>query len=320
MKDLWNTPLLRKDYLKIQEVIAEAVEDSNKVIREPLRDLVAARGKMLRPMFVVLAAKFGKGGSKKVYSVAAAIELLHLATLIHDDVIDDSPIRRGRPTIHTKVGKKQAILIGDYLFSQCFSLVAQYATIANSKLLARAVSHICSSEISQAEDSFSFATSVRRYNRRIAGKTAALFTLSCYIGASEAGCKKTLCNRMSRIGYNLGMGFQIIDDILDYTGSKSELGKPVGSDLKEGIATLPLIYALRNDDGTLKNTLTERPVSEQEIGRIISSVADRGGIRSAEEAAATYTHRALAEIDQLPPGQNTDFLSETVSRLLHRTA
>lgn len=322
MRDLWETSFLYNDYTEIQRIIGETINGSNPVIREPLEKLVSKKGKLLRPMLVVLASRFGSRNgtdtSQKIHSIAAAVEILHLATLIHDDVIDDSPMRRGSPTLHTQIGKKSAILMGDYLFSQCFTLVAEHAKLENSKLLARVVSSICSSEISQAEDAFSFITSVRRYNRRIAGKTAALFAISCFVGASESGSKKQVCALFSRIGYNLGMGFQIKDDILDYTGNRNTLGKPVGSDLREGIATLPLIYALKKDDGRLRKILG-KPLGDEDIDRVISLVKDNGGVESAQRQAALYTDRAFEAIEKLPRTEPAELLHTTVDRLLFRS-
>jgi heptaprenyl diphosphate synthase len=322
MRDLWESSFLHEDYRQIQQIIGDTITSSNPVIREPLHNLVSQKGKLLRPMLVVLASRFGSpdksGAKQKIHNIAAAIEILHLATLVHDDVIDDSPVRRGAPTLHTQIGKKQAILIGDYLFSQCFSLVAEHANLENSKLLARVVSSICSSEISQTEDSFSFKTSVRRYNRRIAGKTAALFAISCFVGASESGSKKPVCALFSRIGYNLGMGFQIKDDILDYTGDRNKLGKPVGSDLREGIATLPLIYALQSDSGRLRQLLKAPPAADKDIWNVISLVAANGGVEKAEEQAALYTERAYQAIAKLPDTTSTKLLNTTLDRLLFR--
>lgn len=322
MRGLWESSFLNKDYRAIQHIIEETINSSNPVIREPLQNLVSQKGKLLRPMLVILASRFGQpdksGENAKFHNIAAAIEILHLATLVHDDVIDDSPLRRGSPTLHTRVGKKQAVLIGDYLFSRCFSLVAEHANLENSKLLARVVSSICSSEISQAEEAFSFTTSIRRYNRRIAGKTAALFAISCFVGASESGSKKPVCTLFSRIGYNLGMGFQIKDDILDYTGNRNKLGKPVGSDLREGIATLPLIYALQADTGGLLKSLQERPPGDWDIQNIIGMVKNKGGIEKAEKQAAVYIDRAYQAIDKLPGTESAELLQTTVDRLLFR--
>lgn len=323
MRDLWQHSSLQEDFSKIQNIIEDTVKNSNSVIRGPLRVLVADKGKLLRPMLVVLASRFGpkgiNGSRHKIHNIGAAIEILHLATLIHDDVIDESPLRRGSPTLHTQIGKKEAILIGDYLFSQCFSLVAEHASLENSKLLARVVSSICSSEISQAEDAFSFKTSIRRYNRRIAGKTAALFAISCFVGASESGSNKSVCGLFSRIGYNLGMGFQIKDDILDYTGEQRKLGKPVGSDVREGIATLPLIYALQSDNGTLKSLLRKTPLSQKKVDTVIDLVISNGGVEKAETKASQYTDRAFEAIAKLPNIESTELLYTTVDRLLFRT-
>ena len=320
MKDLWEQPLLRENYADIRDVIDSVVDNSSSIIRDSLREVVSRRGKMIRPMLFVIASKFGKEQEgEKISSLAAAVELLHLATLIHDDVIDDSPCRRGVAALHTKIGRKNAVLAGDYLFTQCFTLAARYASTENARILAKAVSRICSSEISQAEKAFEFHTSIRQYLRRITGKTAALFSLSCFIGAAEGGSSREVAGILSRVGYNLGIAFQITDDILDYRGKREEIGKPVGTDIKEGIVTLPLIYALQNDRGMRKKMLRQPPFSSRRLHHIITRVAACGGVTRAEQEAERYTRRAMHEINRLPPSPPLPFLTGTVERLLYRT-
>lgn len=320
MNDLWEHPFLKEDYLHIRKVIDATVNNSSLFIREPLRNVILQRGKMVRPMLLVIASKFGnKQARKDIANIAAAVELLHLATLLHDDVIDDSPCRRGAPALHTEIGKKQAVLAGDFLFTHCFTLVAQYASAENSKILAKAVSRICCSEIEQAEGAFNFHTGVRQYLRRITGKTAALFALSCFIGSSEGGCSQKVSHIFGRIGYNLGISFQIIDDILDYKGKRKELGKPVGRDIKEGTVTLPLIFALREDRGELEKLLGPPPFSSRRIHHIINHVVKGGGVAQAEQTAERYSQRALREIGRLPFSPPLPFLISAAERLLCRT-
>jgi heptaprenyl diphosphate synthase len=320
MNDLWEHPFLKEDYLNIRDVIDDTVKNSSLIIRGPLRNVILRRGKMVRPMLLVIASKFGnKQARKDIANIAAAVELLHLATLLHDDVIDDSPCRRGAPALHTEIGKKQAVLAGDYLFTQCFTLVAQYASTENSKILAKAVSRVCSSEIEQAEGAFNFHTGIRQYLRRITGKTAALFALSCFIGASEGGCSREIANIFGRIGYNLGISFQIIDDILDYKGNREELGKPIGTDLKEGTVTLPLIFAMQEDRGELEKLLGPPPFSSRQIHHIINHVVKCSGVLQAEQTAERYSQRALREIGRLPFSPPLPFLTGAVEWLLCRT-
>ena len=188
---------------------------------------------MLRPAFVLLASRFGMPDKDRMIRIAAAVEMLHMATLVHDDIIDAAPVRRGVPSLHALRGPRTAVLVGDWLFVSCFSLIADLAGHENARSLAHMVARICGSEISQSADKYVLNTSVRRYLRRIAGKTAALFALAFHVGAAESGCEAPLAGLLRRLGYNLGMGFQIIDDILDFTRDRSETGKPTGNDLSQ---------------------------------------------------------------------------------------
>ncbi len=323
MHRLWNHPALKEDYENIRIIMEETVDSSSPVIRQHLQSLFSSQGKLIRPMLLVLASRCTNHRDekirRKIQRIGAAIEILHLATLVHDDIIDDSPLRRGNPALHTQIGTKSAVLIGDYLFSRCFNIVAEYASVENAQRLAKVVSRICSSEIRQTEDAFAYTVSIRSYNRRIAGKTAALFTLSCFIGASESGAKASECGIFRRIGYNLGMGFQIKDDILDYTSTQNRLGKPVGYDVQEGITTLPLIYALQGDDGKLRKMIEKPRLSQKNITTIINQVVSKEGILKAEQSASLYTERAFTALSCLPHTEGRDLLYTTVDGLLNRT-
>jgi heptaprenyl diphosphate synthase len=241
-----------------------------------------------------------------------------MATRAHDDVIDDSPTRRGKPALHTLYGRRTAILLGDFLFSRCFHLAAEYTTIENGRRLARAVSVICESEIRQGTDRFSLQVSRRRYLRRITGKTGALFVLSFYIGAQESGAPKRTVTALHRAGYNIGMAFQIIDDILDYTADTHNLGKPTGIDLREGVITIPLICALERDEGHLRSLLEEFPYTDETVADIIQMTKALGGIQAARELARLYTSRALRELSKLPDSRSKALLVDHVKTLLVR--
>ncbi|HUX22861.1 MAG TPA: polyprenyl synthetase family protein [Spirochaetia bacterium] len=310
--------LLDADIAEVKKAIYRQLEGSSGEIRDAVSSMVEANAKMLRPTFLLLAARIGKFAAPKFYDLAAAVEMLHMATLAHDDVIDDSPTRRGKAALHTLYGKRTAILIGDLLFSRCFHLAAEYTTIENGRKLARAVSVICESEIRQGTDRFSLDVSRRRYLRRITGKTSALFVLSFYIGGQESGAPKRTVSALHRAGYNIGMAFQIIDDILDYSGDAHNLGKPTGTDLREGVITIPLIYALEQDRGDLRKLLDEFPYTDDTVADIIAMTGALGGIQRARELAELYTNRALRELSRLPGGRSKELLIEYVKTLLVR--
>ncbi|MDP3178214.1 MAG: polyprenyl synthetase family protein, partial [Spirochaetaceae bacterium] len=195
----------------------------NRAIRVPgfaLADAVAAladsNGKMLRPALLVIGSRFGRAAVEtRIDSLAAALELLHVATLIHDDVLDEADLRRGLPTLHTKFGTKEAILAGDWLFSRCFRLAADSAGPDHARELAMLIGAVCEAEIGQDMQKFTYDASPRHYFRLIAGKTAALFSLALHTGATEAKAAVGTTQSLRRAGYDIGMAFQVIDDILD---------------------------------------------------------------------------------------------------------
>ena len=241
-----------------------------------------------------------------------------MATLAHDDIIDSAAFRRGVATLQAARGPRTAVLVGDWLFASCFSIVADFAAAENSRGLSQIVARICGSEVSQSADRYKVSDSVRRYLRRIAGKTAALFALSFHVGAQESGCAPELCSRLRRLGYCLGMGFQIIDDILDFEGMESITGKPTGKDLAEGVYTLPTVLALKKDDGRLRAALARRPHSRRTLSRAAMLIRERGGMEGALAMAQRYTDRSLREISRLPCGQPRAILETVAEKLLHR--
>lgn len=217
MKPFWDGyPDVARQLEEVRETIRAQTGTDDGEVRASIAHLLESSGKMLRPAFVILASGFGDAERIKVTRMGAAVEMLHMATLAHDDIIDGALVRRGAATLHAARGHRNAVLVGDWLFASCFSLVADIAAVENSRALSRFVARICGSEVSQSAERFHPHTSIRRYLRRIAGKTAALFALSFHVGSQESGCSPELCRRLRRIGYCLGMGFQIIDDVLDF--------------------------------------------------------------------------------------------------------
>jgi heptaprenyl diphosphate synthase len=326
--DYWKgSPALESRLERVVSVLAATVKEAD----FPFDDLAATAaepgGKLLRPALLLIGSGFGSSGDPaRIERLAAAVELLHLATLIHDDIIDESPIRRGKPSLHSSVGTKKAVLAGDWLFARCFLLGAESAGPENARGLARLVAAICSAEISQDVAKYSYATSPRDYFRTIAGKTAALFSLALYAGASEAKAGRAAEQSLRRAGYCVGMAFQVIDDILDFTSDEGIARKPVGKDIAEGLCTLPLVYALRIDAPSLRATLA--PLASREIdknGRAAAArataerVIELGAVDMAREDARRFTARALDEALRLRPCPARDELVDLAERLLHRT-
>ena len=255
-------------------------------------------GKMLRPLMVMLAARFGKDfNAERMHRLAAAMEILHIATLVHDDIIDESPLRRGVPTIQTTDGVKKAVLAGDYLFTRCFRLVADFSSTETSSLFASAVGRICESEMAQARDT---GLSLRWYRRKITGKTALLFLLSLSSGATESEADPALVQNLRAAGYGIGMSFQIVDDILDYTSAVRHLGKPTGNDTGSGLVTLPLIMAAESGDPRVLRLYGRRKGGRFHSRRMREAVITAGGVESARREAEYYTALAEKSLRRLP--------------------
>jgi heptaprenyl diphosphate synthase len=211
------------------------------------------------------------------------------------------------------------VLIGDFLLSRCFLLAAEYTSPQNALNLARLISIICMMEIEQNNDRFKNNTSMRSYLRKIMGKSALLFSSACFVGAHEAKVNRLLCEKFRRIGYNIGIAFQIIDDMLDYSGDPDLVRKSLGSDIRAGLITMPVLCALRLDtSGVLKSIFSRDNFSAEDTEVIFKQVQSSGAVENAGKQAAMYTNRALKDIAALPPGENRDMLETLTRRLLVR--
>jgi len=285
-------------------------------------------GKMVRPALLLLAARSGPLWPERredAIRAAAAVELLHLATLAHDDVIDASDVRRGRPTPRARYGDREAVLLGDYVFASSYRAGAGAIPDEGVAVLARAVGRICEGEILQGRARWNAGLGERRYLRGIHAKTAALFSASARVGAAVARADAALSSRLGRVGSALGMAFQISDDLLDLAGEAERLGKPAGSDLAEGVFTLPVIIALREEEaasdgktGPLRRLLARRPYSARSKRRIADLVGGYGGVELARATAAAYAARARAAIAALPHGEAREGLTELEASLSRR--
>jgi heptaprenyl diphosphate synthase len=319
MNRFWDKyPSIKIELEKVVEIMQENAKNREKSIEDSILGLIDSGGKLLRPGFLIISGSFGQYDSNKLCNLAAVMEMVHMATLVHDDIIDDAKTRRGKETVQSKYGKDYAVLMGDILFCRCFMALSNNTSMENMKLLSEAIFNICTGEIEQLTSHFSLDVSVKKYLKRIAAKTAELFSMSFYVGAFESGCSAEVVDNLSRIGYDIGMAFQIIDDILDYNSSNDVVGKPTGNDLKEGIFTLPLIYALKVDKTQLLPLLSKESYSDEDIDNMIRLVNELGGIEKSRAAAKKYTSRAFERINRLPEGENKQILIDITQKLLWR--
>jgi len=277
---------------------------------------------MLRPAFLLLAAKFGEYDSEKMQNLGAAIEMMHMATLVHDDVVDESKLRRGVETIQHKYSKEYAVYIGDFLFCQCFIMLSSFNySTENLRDISKAISKICMGEIRQYNIRYLRNTSLKKYIRVISGKTAALFSISFYTGARESKCSEKTSKLLGRVGYYIGMAFQIIDDLLDYSGNSNKLGKNAQSDLIKGYYTLPLIYAMEDDrENKISDILDNTSLSSENVKQITILVNEYKGIDKAKNLADKYTKKAFECIEKLPECESKEIIKDITQKLLNRNS
>ena len=319
MNSFWQEKTAMIAHLnEVDQVIGKQLTVKQRKMNEILQDLASSGGKRIRPGLCIIGAGFGSKPIESIYPLAAVLEMLHLATLVHDDIIDDATHRRGALTTQQKYGKDYAVYTGDYIFTKCFEILAENYELHHMKELSKAVSRVCVGEIEQFDGRFKSHTSVKKYLKIVGAKTSALLATSLAVGAYEAGCDERFCKKLGKIGLHVGNAFQIIDDILDYTGDEARVGKTLGNDLKQGYHTLPLIYALRKNDSVLNRLLAADVYDDETIKRIIVRVNELGGVRQAQLLAEKYTIKSLKEISSLPTCQSRDDLEWITKRLLVR--
>lgn len=320
---VWNNfPSLKEDLPKVIQLIDQHIKIRDTKIRSTLKEVVHAGGKMLRPAYSLLCHEIGPEKNKeKAIAIAAALETLHMATLIHDDVIDDAATRRGQATLQKLHDNKFAIYAGDYLFSMSFTILSKYSSsLSHLEYNSRSMEKILIGELNQLHSRFQSPDSVKSYLSRISGKTAQLFAVSCYTGAVESKATRRQTRNAWNMGHYIGMAFQIIDDILDYQGDKDTIGKPVMADVQQGVYTLPLIYAMQGNRPLLEPILAkDRPFNDEDLAIISKAIAEQNGIEKASKLAERYINKALKELSKLPDGDYKETLYDLTNQMLKRT-
>ncbi len=262
--------------------------------------LLQSGGKRLRPALVLLSTKFHPTDPEKVISLAASVEMLHTATLVHDDMIDNSLVRRGNPTLNATWNNGTTVLTGDFLFAWAAGLAAETENVRVMSIFAQSLMTICSGELKQIFNSRGRFPTREEYYQRIYSKTASLFAASTEAGAVLSGAPEPEVQALREYGRTLGMAFQIVDDVLDFVGDEGELGKPVGSDLRQGIVTLPALYfheAHPADEALLKVLHDSR---EEEVKAIVAAIRESGAVESALDEARTFAQRSRESLQILP--------------------
>ncbi|MCA1039804.1 heptaprenyl diphosphate synthase component II [Bacillus infantis] len=291
---------LDSDINIIEQSLEETVQAESPLLRNASMHLLQAGGKRIRPVFVLLSAKFGSYDISEIKKVAVALELIHMASLVHDDVIDDAELRRGKPTIKAKWDNRTAMYTGDYIFAKSLEVMTQIERPEAHEILSKTIVEVCVGEIEQIKDKYRFDQNLRDYLLRIKRKTALLIAASCQLGAVAAGVDENIHKKLYRFGYYVGMSFQITDDILDFTGTEKELGKPAGGDLLQGNITLPVLFAMEDEEIRREIVKVDETMDRKEIEKVISLIKNSGAIERSFAVSNQYLSKALAVLDTLP--------------------
>lgn len=287
----------------IEQDIAGLTAEIDPLLKEVLQYGLLNGGKRIRPLLVLLASRFCGRDDNDLAMLAAAFEYLHVATLLHDDVIDNADKRRGKPSVYAQYGLTPAILTGDFLLARCMTIVGELSGQQGLNAFCKATRAMVDGEFVQLRNSEDYGLSVDKYFEAIQGKTAQLLSAACEVGAVYGGGDQQARESFIVYGSNLGAAFQIIDDLLDYLGDTGKTGKAVGNDLVEGKVTLPLIYALQNaadkDKNELLGLLENEERRRDSFERVVALVERNNGFSQSQEKATQLMSDAVAHIERL---------------------
>ncbi len=291
---------VEEDLRTLLRMLAEELRADDPFLQELVSHVLRTRGKLLRPALTFLSARVVGEPPAESLNLAAAVELIHIASLIHDDIIDESTLRRGEPTANARWGNQVAVLLGDYLFAKSFHLLARIGSAEVAARMAMATVSMSQAEILQIRHGNSPHTEERIYFRIVEGKTAQLIASACASGALLAGAEEAVAERFHRFGLHWGIAFQITDDTLDLTSDPKTLGKPIGSDIRSGKMTLPLIHALRHARDGERAQLV-RLIQEGDLEGLREVLERHGSFAYARAVAHRHAQQALEALQGLPP-------------------
>jgi octaprenyl-diphosphate synthase len=314
--------LIAQDMGEVDAVIAQRLDTGVPLVAEVSRYIISAGGKRLRPALLLLTCgALGFSGQQR-FNLAAVVEFIHTATLLHDDVVDDSTLRRGRATANQAFGNPASVLVGDFLYSRAFQMMIDAQDMRVMEILSDATNVIAEGEVLQLMNMHDASLDEAGYLRVIRSKTAKLFEASARLGAILAKSSPQIEQACADYGQALGTAFQVIDDVLDYDGDAAEMGKNLGDDLREGKVTLPLIVAMQR--GSASQCQTIRTAIETgavpHLEQIIDIVQSTGALGIARAAAAAEARRAMEAAGQLPQNAYSTGLLQLAAQLLERRA
>jgi geranylgeranyl pyrophosphate synthase len=292
---------IQSSILLVEQRMRTQADGFHPELKSALTHLLSAGGKRIRVAVALLVGGMFKADQHRLITLAAAIELLHTATLVHDDLIDGALMRRGNPTLNARWTPAATVLTGDFLFAQAANLAADTKSVRVIKLFTETLATICDGEVTQMFER-QFMSDFKGYEKRIYAKTASLFETGAFSAAILSDVPEQTAQDFKQYGYEIGMAFQIVDDILDYTGEQSTVGKPVASDLRQGIMTLPVLFFLEQvkQDPVVTAILDARRVSEEQIQRLLVDIRACGAVDRAIQEANRHIQAAIGILSGYP--------------------
>ncbi len=318
---------VRKDLTEFERMLKENLESDSGLISRVAGHLANRKGKRLRPATVFLSYRLCRDSEDqieldpRIMNVALAIECIHTATLLHDDVVDQSKVRRGQMSVNHKWSNLISVLMGDFLLAKSLRLIVQTKSPSLLSTISHATENLSIGEMNEVQESDNFGLDEATYLRIISEKTASLFTASCESGAKAAGAGRRLRSRLKAYGENLGMAFQITDDLLDWVGESKKTGKALGNDLREGKITLPLIHTLRECEPASRKKilrLLENDFNTHDFRKILSMIKGNGGVEYARGKAKHFGQMALACLSGIRDCKYKKSLADLVHFVIRR--
>jgi len=314
--------LIADDMAEVDKVIAARLQTAVPLVSQVSRYIIAAGGKRLRPaLLLLMSGALGYRGAQR-FNLAAVVEFIHTATLLHDDVVDESTLRRGRPTANESFGNAASVLVGDFLYSRAFQMMLDARDMRVMEILADATNVIAEGEVLQLMNMGDASLDEQAYLHVIRSKTAKLFEASTRLAAVLAGVPREVEDACALYGQALGTAFQVVDDVLDYAGDATETGKNLGDDLREGKTTLPLIFAMqrgRPEQSALVRSAIETGDVDK-LPQLVAIVRETGALEATRRSAAAEAQRAVDAISGLPANSHTKALLQLAAQLLERRA
>ncbi len=319
LDDIYHS--IREDLSRVRETLRSIIKVDFPWLSRQLDYVVRAGGKGIRPALTLLSGKFYRYDQTHLLPMAASVELMHTATLVHDDAIDRSEMRRGKPTIYKLWGEEPAILLGDYLFAKAGEFVSDTGNPRVIKLFSQTLATISSGELNQFFGAFNLEQTREQYFQKIYRKTASLFSLATESGAILSGAPDAAVEALREYGHNLGIAFQIVDDILDFIGTEEELGKPVGSDLSQGTLTLPAMLLLERhpEDNPVRQVFEKRD-AEKNVRRAVELIRNSSIVDDCYAVASDYCRQARENLKHLPDSSSRQPLYDLTSYVVERRA